>query len=88
MEQNPQTPEQEPDYKLYTDTSLIEAAQSDDHFALLLEGLKKAEEIAAARPEIEAMQTVMAAAEMGVRQRIKECGYVTQEPSKSDPTES
>jgi hypothetical protein len=81
MEDN-QNENKSPDetYQLYTDPALLEAAHNDLHFDILLDGLKKAEEIAASRTDNPAFQHVAVAAEEGVRSWIARKGYLTQEP--------
>lgn len=75
-------PEQQPKpYRLYKDAALIGAVeQGDDHLGLYMKGLEMASRFAEQDPDDPNKQTVLLAAEAGLRAWVERCGYKTLEP--------
>ncbi len=84
--ENLPAPDQGPvPYKLYEDPALLAAVnEGDAHLRLALEGYKRAEEIATKLPDNQALKTVLAAAELSVRDWIKRQGLLTEEPKTDE----
>lgn len=79
--------EQDPDhqpYRLYTDPSLLAAAEKDTHLAIQLRGLEQTTKLAEEFPDNHVYRKTADAAEISLRDLIKRIGYSTQEPPKSE----